>query len=223
MDQINFVEFGMRVGMIFVPLLFALCFHEFSHGLVAKWLGDRTAELQGRLSLNPAVHADLFGTWILPLTSILMGGGFLFAWAKPVPVNSRNLKHPRQDLFWIALAGPMSNVILALVSTLILGVLFGRNIAGFGGAFVELLKNFILVNVSLAFFNLIPVHPLDGGKVIAPFLSARTNIWLEQNQFQLSMGLLLLFILAGPILAFPMIWASQELFSLANTIAAAVG
>lgn len=212
----------MRVGVIFVPLLFALCFHEFSHGFVAKMLGDRTAEMQGRLSLNPFVHADMFGTWILPLGSILMGGNFLFAWAKPVPVSSRNLKHPRRDMFWIALAGPASNVLLAFVGTVALGLIVGRQVGGYGGALSELMKSFVLVNVSLAIFNLIPVHPLDGGKVIAPFLSAGANTWLEQNQFQLSMGLLVLFLVAGPIFAYPMIWAAQGLFSLSGMIAMAV-
>jgi Zn-dependent protease len=116
MNHFDLVEFGAKLGIFFVPFLFALCFHEFAHGLVAKWLGDNTAEMAGRLSLNPMVHADPVGTWILPIVSIALNSPFFFGWAKPVPVNSRNLKH-RMDMFWVSLAGPLSNVFLALVST----------------------------------------------------------------------------------------------------------
>ena len=206
--------------MMFVPFLFALCFHEFAHGLVAKLKGDNTAELAGRLSLNPLVHADLIGTWILPISAILLGSPFFFGWAKPVPVNSRNLKHPRQDMFWIALAGPASNIFLALVSTVVLGVVYAyAQSGGIGGALELLLMTFIQVNLFLAIFNLIPVHPLDGGKVIAPFLPIRWNIWLEQNQSALSMGLLVVLLLMGQVLAIPVDWAAQKLLSVSGAIA----
>ena len=107
----------MRAMIFFVPFLFALCFHEYAHGWVAKLRGDNTAQTMGRLTMNPLVHMDLVGTLILPMMAILNPGmGIFFGWAKPVPVNERNLKNPRIDMFWIALAGPASNLFLAAVS-----------------------------------------------------------------------------------------------------------
>src|ERR1700678_4514201 len=108
----------LRVVTGFIPFLFALCAHEFSHGWVANKLGDPTARLMGRLTLNPMAHADPFGTILLPLLAIFFHTPF-FGWAKPVPVNSRNLKNERVGLFWIALAGPGSNMIMALLGALL--------------------------------------------------------------------------------------------------------
>ena len=108
MGELNLVELGFEVGMQFVPFLFALCFHEFAHGLVAKYRGDNTAERLGRLSLNPAVHGDTIGTWILPLSAILFHSGFMFGWAKPVPVNVGRLRNPSRDHMLVAAAGPVS-------------------------------------------------------------------------------------------------------------------
>ncbi len=116
----DIVAIGGKLGLFFVPFLFALCFHEFAHGLVAKWRGDNTAERMGRLTLNPMAHADILGTFILPISSIVFGIPLFFGWAKPVPVDPRNLKNVRTDMFWIALAGPASNVLLAIVSAAIL-------------------------------------------------------------------------------------------------------
>ncbi len=224
MNQMDPVTIGMKLGMFFVPFLFALCFHEFAHGLVAKWRGDDTAERAGRLSLNPFVHADLVGTWILPISALVFGSPFFFGWAKPVPVNSRNLRRPKQDMFWVALAGPASNILLALISTVALGFLFAfARQGGTGEALVELLKTFIMVNMFLAVFNLIPVHPLDGGKVIEPFLPIRWNMWLDQNQSALSMGLLVFMLLAGPVLAVPVTMATQLLLHASVHIASMIG
>jgi Zn-dependent protease len=110
MDNFDLIAFGARLGTWFVPFLFALCFHEYAHGVVAKHFGDNTAERMGRLSLNPVAHADPLGTWVLPILAILFASPFFFGWAKPVPVDSRNLKNPKRDLFWISLAGPASNI-----------------------------------------------------------------------------------------------------------------
>jgi len=208
----DLVQLGAKLGLYFVPFLFALCFHEFAHGLVAKWKGDRTAELNGRLSLNPMVHADMLGTFILPIGAIVLGVPFFFGWAKPVPVNSRNLRHPKWDMFWIAVAGPLSNVLLALVATVLLGVaLANMNGPDSSAAFVELLRIFITINLFLAVFNLIPIHPLDGGKVIEPFLPFHWNRWLEENQGMLNMGLLMVILLGGGVLAGPVGWISSKL------------
>src|SRR5580658_5489953 len=104
----------LRVVTGFIPFLFALCVHEYAHGFVANKLGDPTAKMMGRLTLNPMAHADPIGTVVLPVMAILFGAPF-FGWAKPVPVNSRNLKHEKRDMCWIAAAGPGSNVIMAFI------------------------------------------------------------------------------------------------------------
>lgn len=215
----DLIAIGARLGMFFVPFLFALCFHEFAHGFVAKLKGDNTAELEGRLSLNPMAHADPIGTWVLPIVSIVFGSPFFFGWAKPVPVNSRNLKN-RLDMFWISLAGPMSNILLALVSTVLLAfaLAYLRGVEG-STAIPAMLKTFISINLFLAVFNLIPVHPLDGGKIIEPFLPVRWNMWLLENQSQLSMFLFVFIMLAGGVLAVPVIYASNVLLEISVLIA----
>lgn len=218
----NFVEIGAKLGIFFVPFLFSLCFHEYAHGLVAKWRGDRTAEMAGRLSLNPLVHADPMGTWILPIATIVLGSPFFFGWAQPVPVNTRNLRH-RLDLFWVSLAGPASNVLLAIFASVSLGfALVYLHGTSASNAIIELLKTFVRINLFLAVFNLIPIHPLDGGKIIEPFLPARWNIWLMENQAQLNMFLFVFIMLAGGLLAAPVLWASQLLLELSVVIARAL-
>jgi len=216
MGNMTLIETLAKLGIYFVPFLFALCFHEFAHGLVAKWKGDDTAEREGRLSLNPMVHADPIGTWLLPIVCILLGGRFFFGWAKPVPVNTRNLKH-RLDMFWIALAGPLSNIFLAVVSVVLLA--FAQVYMANNNAVLIILTTFISTNLFLAAFNLIPVHPLDGGKIVEPFLPARWNMWLLENQGQLNMFLFLFLMLAGPILMAPVLWASSGLIEVSNLIA----
>lgn len=219
MANFDLVEIGARLGIFFVPFLFSLCFHEYAHGLVAKWRGDRTAEMAGRLTLNPMAHADPIGTWVLPIATIVFGSPFFFGWAQPVPVNTRNLRH-RLDLFWVSLAGPASNVLLAIISAVLLGVAFaflrGHSTSG---AIIELLKTFVTINLFLAVFNLIPIHPLDGGKIIEPFLPARWNIWLMENQGQLSLFLFMFIMFAGRALSVPVLWASGHLLELSVFIA----
>lgn len=191
----DIVDFGAKIALIYIPFLFALCFHEFAHGYVAKIRGDNTAEMMGRLSLNPMVHLDWFGTVILPLISIATNLNMFFGWAKPVPVNERNLKRPRTDMFWIALAGPMSNVFLAVIGAAIVSfVAVKMQRSDIQKPLAMLLSQFILTNLFLAVFNLIPIHPLDGGKVLARFLPAAWNYKLEQNEQQLSILLLILFV-----------------------------
>lgn len=205
MANINFIEVLAKLGIQYVPFLFALCFHEYAHGYVAKKKGDNTAELMGRLTMNPFPHADLIGTFVLPIAGILAGiggmnggSGFIFGWAKPVPVNGRALSKPRQDMFWIALAGPLSNLILGFVATFLF-VLVGTLISD--RSLMEtlhvLLGNFIVINVLLAVFNLIPLHPLDGGKVIARFLPEKWNHFLENNQANLQILLIIFFVAGG--------------------------
>ena len=213
----DLIEIGAKIGVYFIPFLFALCFHEFAHGWVARLRGDNTAQMMGRLTMNPVAHMDMVGTLILPLISIIFATPIFFGWAKPVPVNSRNLKNPRIDMFWIALAGPASNILLALVGACLLAVLARFFFAvSFVSGLVEILKTFIVTNLFLAFFNILPLHPLDGGKVLARFLPAQWNYKLEQNEHVTSMILMGL-VLTGAlrVLSVPVFWSYQQLITLA--------
>lgn len=217
MDDALF-QFGAKVAVIFIPFLFALCFHEYAHGLVAKMRGDRTAELMGRLTMNPMAHADVVGTLVLPLLALAFPSPIFFGWAKPVPVNERNLKNPRVDMFWIAIAGPLSNVFLALMGALCIWVIINFTL---GVPYVQnslpIFAQFIRINLFLAIFNLLPIHPLDGGKVLARFLPAHLNDKLEENQMMLNFLLLfLVFSGALAILAWPVEFATQLLLSVAG-------
>jgi Zn-dependent protease len=151
-------------------LLFAIVFHECAHGFVANKLGDPTARVQGRITLNPIPHIDPFGTIILPLITLLLPGGFFFGYAKPVPVTTTNLRNPRWDSIWVAFAGPASNFILALVAAAALALLP----PGDGRSFTAFLQPFLvtalLVNVYLGVFNLIPFPPLDGSWILMGLL-----------------------------------------------------
>jgi Zn-dependent protease len=160
-----------------LPILVAITFHEVSHGFVANRLGDPTAKLMGRLTLNPVAHIDLVGTIILPVI-LLISGAPVFGYAKPVPINPANFKDPRRDMAISAVAGPITNVILAILSLLILkffiiplSMLLPRSI---GNAVLEPLTLMFIasiqINVFLAAFNLIPIPPLDGGRVLVGLL-----------------------------------------------------
>lgn len=162
-------------------LLIGLVVHESAHAFVAYLLGDRTAREQGRISLNPLNHIDPFGTVALPLL-MLLAGGPVFAFAKPVPVYLGNLRHPKRDEVLVSLAGPASNLLLAVLAALIMrGVGTADETAGMGevapGHLVYFLYIAIFMNLSLCFFNLIPLPPLDGSSILVPFLRGRA---LEQ-------------------------------------------
>ena len=172
-----------------LPLLFAMVLHEYAHGWVAAKCGDSTAQMQGRLTLNPLAHIDLFGTVIVPLICLILPGSFLLGWAKPVPIDPRNLQHPRRDMALVAAAGPGMNFLMALSSGAMLTLLLSidpsllatdpRNAAAetntSNTALVLLplaVMAFysVLVNVFLGIFNLLPIPPLDGGRIMVSLL-----------------------------------------------------
>lgn len=182
-----------------VALIVGIVIHESAHALAAYVLGDKTARSRGRVSLNPLAHIDPFGTVLLPLL-MLAAGGPVFAFAKPVPVYLNNLKHPKRDELLVALAGPLSNVLLALAGALIGYVLLPLFV---GQAAMSLLyylfsffMTFIVVNLSLAFFNLIPLPPLDGSSILVPFLKGKAlRKYYRIQQYAIPILLVILYLL----------------------------
>lgn len=163
----NITLYDLSVWVL--PLLIAITFHEAAHGFVAHALGDNTAFEQGRVSFNPLRHIDPFGTLILPAMLLLSHSPFLFGYAKPVPVNFGGLRNPRIDMVWVALAGPATNIALALVAAAgfhVLGLLPENTVQWVA----DNLKNTLLINVVLAVFNMLPIPPLDGGRVAVGLL-----------------------------------------------------
>jgi Zn-dependent protease len=165
----NLQEILHTISIWAIPILLAVTLHEAAHGYVAKLCGDRTAEMLGRVSLNPIKHIDLIGTIALPLGLSLMGSPFLFGYAKPVPVNFRNLRNEKWGSICVAAAGPLMNLFLALVSTGVAYIAL-HDPMGYGKALLEISIASIKINVILAVFNLIPLLPLDGGRILYALL-----------------------------------------------------
>ncbi|MBM4220193.1 MAG: site-2 protease family protein [Gammaproteobacteria bacterium] len=165
----DLAQFLTTISIAAIPIIFAITIHEVAHGLVARQFGDRTAEMQGRLSLNPIRHIDPIGTVLVPAV-LLWLGGFLFGWAKPVPVDSRNMRNPRSNMVWVTAAGPVANVLMALIWALLmlLSQRFGSGTAGEWIAQMAWIG--IWFNVVLAVFNMLPIPPLDGGQVLTNLL-----------------------------------------------------
>src|SRR3954471_21965300 len=157
------------ISIWLLPAIIAITFHEAAHAFVARALGDDTASRLGRVTLNPLKHIDPFGTVLLPGVLLLSHSPFLFGYAKPVPVNFRNLNHPRLDMVWVALAGPVTNILLALAAAATFHALPFVP-ADYAKWVADNLKNSLVINAVLAVFNMMPIPPLDGGRVAVGLL-----------------------------------------------------
>ncbi|MCC5016200.1 MULTISPECIES: site-2 protease family protein [unclassified Legionella] len=164
-----------------LPVLFAITLHEAAHALVANYFGDKTAKMLGRLSVNPLRHIDLIGTIIVPVITLILSG-FVFGWAKPVPINSSQLRNPRRDMVLVSAAGPVSNLIMAFLwaCCLKLATMLDPNSSNIALFLLLTSRAGILINLLLAYFNLIPIPPLDGGRVVACLLPVRQALIYEK-------------------------------------------
>lgn len=193
--------------LLFMPgFLFSLSFHEAAHGYVANLKGDSTAKLAGRVTLNPLPHMDFIGTLLLPIFGMLFGG-FLFGWGIPVPVNYRNLKNLKKDAMWIAAAGPISNLVLAFGFSLLIrgyfvvapalalstGKIYAIEMIG------KALQDVFVLNLALCFFNLIPIEPLDGGKILFGILPPKMGWVVERFTARYGYFILLVLIFTGTL------------------------
>lgn len=210
---------GMDIGYIIrliaagaIPVLFAITLHEVAHGWVANKLGDSTAKMLGRLTANPVKHIDPVGTVALPIGMLLMsmltvGIPFAFGWAKPIPVNTRNLRHPRRDMAIVAIAGPAANLLMAVFWTLMMSV-FAHLIpdANLNDGFVTMARIGLAFNLMLMVLNLLPIPPLDGGRVLAGMVPRSLADWLDRIEpYGFPILILLLFLgvldrIIGPII-----------------------
>lgn len=161
---------SIEILLLITILLFSITFHEYAHGLIAYKLGDNTPQISGRLTINPLKHIDILGTIIMPILLIVITRGmFAFGYAKPVPINPYNFKNPKKDIMWVGLAGPASNFLIALALSIVLrmGLL--------GGIIKEVVQYGVVINLILFTFNLIPIPPLDGSRVVSAFLSYKNS------------------------------------------------
>ncbi len=167
------------IAIAAIPILFAITLHEVAHGYVARHFGDMTAYQQGRLSLNPLHHIDPFGTILLPLLTLFFGG-ILFGWAKPVPVNFAALRHPKKDMLWVAIAGPAANLVMAFGWGVVAKIALAMQGNYFAEPMLEMAEYGITINAVLIALNMLPLPPLDGGRVAVSLLPRRQAYQLSR-------------------------------------------
>lgn len=210
-----FSQESIRLTILqFVPFVMAVVFHEFAHGWAARKFGDPTAYDEGRMTLNPVPHVDLIGTIVFPLLSMLSGSRILFGWAKPVPIDPRRFRDFRKGLFWVSFAGPLMNLVLALVSALLMVVFVALVPKSFElrEPLAAMAQLSVFLNIGLALFNLIPLPPLDGSKMIMSFMRTDTAARYEgitPYSFFILIGLSYVgfFQILGP----PMLWLGYQM------------
>ena len=199
-----------------LPVLFAITIHEAAHGYVARWFGDNTAYAAGRVTLNPIKHIDPVGTIVVPAILLLMGG-FLFGWAKPVPVGMRNLRNPRRDMAIVAVAGPLANLVMAIAWGVLAKVAIGMNPEeGIWLGILLMARAGMIINLVLMVLNLIPLPPLDGGRVLTGLLpEAQARVLDRVEPYGLVVLLVLMATgLLGRIMIWPLVLSGNALLSL---------
>ncbi len=218
--MMNDLTLLQRIIVWILPVVFAITVHEVAHGWVAKKYGDNTASRLGRLTLNPIKHIDLVGTIIIPGLLLITGTGFIFGWAKPVPVDPRNFKNPRADMAIVALAGPVSNVLMATFWALIarVGVTIGSGAEAISLPLIYTGIAGIAINLVLAIINLLPIPPLDGSRILSGLLP---SYWAWQYNKLERFGFIILLVLLATkllnvILAYPLFITQQLFFSIAG-------
>jgi Zn-dependent protease len=189
------ISFLQKVILFGIPILFAITVHEVAHGWVASKLGDPTAKILGRITLNPIKHIDPIGTIIVPII-LLFIGGFIFGWAKPVPVTWQNLKHPKRDMALVAFAGPLANLLMALIwaSLLKLGIVLKDHGMVSAITLGMMSEAGVAINLTLMVLNLIPLPPLDGSRVLSAFLRGKISYYFSRIE---PYSFLILIILLG--------------------------
>ncbi|OAI10228.1 peptidase [Methylomonas lenta] len=215
MDELTLIQ---RIVVWILPVIFAITVHEVAHGWMAKKFGDNTADQQGRLTLNPLKHIDPVGTIIVPGLLLITFTGFIFGWAKPVPVDARNFKNPKKAMMMVALAGPLANLLMAIGWAVIARIGITIEVESISMPLIYSGVAGITINLVLALINLLPIPPLDGSRVLSGLLP---DYWAWQyNKLERWGFLILLLLLAtnvlGLILAYPMYYAQQLFFSLAG-------